>query len=393
MAASGRGTVRALVVSPPAPVWGAQLYLLDQVEPLHARGIELTLASPLDSPFAEEWVRRGWPLVELPVRLHGGLRRADGSGRRPGPVALARDGVAMVRSAWRLARVGRRFDLLHSYALRSHLEVALAARLARRPSVLDLVNIVRPGIGRQVLRMTGRLATLTVANSAATAAVLGSGVRTRIIQPGIDLGRFCPGPADRALRGELSSDPDAPLVAIIGRVDERKGVQILVEAMGRLQGPAAAAHLVVVGDAGTGPVAFAEGVRRDAEALLGDRVRFVGRRSDIPQILRSIDVMVNASRAEPFGLSVLEAQACGTAVIGTDAGGIPEFVEHGVTGLLVPPFEVPPLVAALDRVLGDRDLVAAMTAEALRRAHPARGLEAQYDELATMYRDVAARAV
>ena len=382
--------VHVLVASSPAPVWGAQLYLLDQVEPLRQRGIVLTLASPADSPFAKEWLARGWPLVDLPLRLHGGLRRGDGSDRRPGPVALVLDAVAMVPSAVRLARTGRQFDLLHSYALRSHLEVAVAGHLARRPSVLDQVNIVRPGIGRRVLRGIARLASLTVANSAATAAVVGDRAAVWVIQPGIDLHRFAPGAPEPGLREQLTSDPSAPLVAIIGRLDVRKGIQILLEAMARLQGPAAAAHLVVVGDAGTGPPEFAAELRRTGEALLGERVRFVGRRSDIPQILRSVDVMVNASKAEPFGLTVLEAQACGTAVIGTDAGGIPEFVEHGVTGLLVPPFEVEPMAAALERVLGDAALVEAMTAEALRRAHPARGVEAQYDELASMYRSVAA---
>ena len=56
-----------------------------------------------------------------------------------------------------------------------------------------------------------------------------------------------------------------------------------------------------------------------------------------PAVLRSLDVLVNASASEPFGLTVLEAQACGVPVIGTDAGGIPEFVTDGETGLLVAP--------------------------------------------------------
>ncbi len=389
----GDAELNVLVVSPPAPVWGAQLYLLDQVEPLRSRAITLTLASPADSPFAEEWVARGWPMVELPLRLHGGLRHAPGSDRRASPGGLCLDAVAMVRSAARLARTGRHFDLLHSYSLRSHLEVALAGHLSRRPSVLDLVNIVRPGVGRHVLRGIARMASLTVANSAATAAVVGSRARVRVIQPGIDLHRFAPGAPEPGLREELTADPSAPLVAIIGRLDVRKGIQVLLEAMARLGGSAAAAHLVVVGDAGTGPPEFAEQLRRNGEALLGERVRFVGRRSDVPQILRTVDVMVNASRAEPFGLSVLEAQACGTVVIGTNAGGIPEFVEDGVTGLLVAPFEVAPMVAALERVFAEPALVESMRAEALQRAHPARGLEAQYDELAAVYHSVAGRSV
>ena len=75
----------------------------------------------------------------------------------------------------------------------------------------------------------------------------------------------------------------------------------------------------------------------EATTLLGDRARFVGPVDDVPGVLRSLDVLVNASASEPFGLSVLEAQASGVPVIGTDAGGIPEFVTDGETGLLVAP--------------------------------------------------------
>ena len=149
----------------------------------------------------------------------------------------------------------------------------------------------------------------------------------------------------------------------------------------------------MVGESGTGPTDFADELRRDAAERLGDRVLFTGRRSDIPDIMRAVDVVVMASVAEPFGLSALEAMACGTPVIGTAAGGLVEFVEHEVTGLLVPPLESEPIARAIERVLGDDELRNRMILEAERRAVPARGLEAQYDELAQMYRDVTTRSV
>ena len=67
-------------------------------------------------------------------------------------------------------------------------------------------------------------------------------------------------------------------------------------------------------------------------------------------------MLVNASASEPFGLSVLEAQACGVPVIGTDAGGIPEFVTDGETGLLVAPGQPDALAAGLNRMLGAPEL-------------------------------------
>lgn len=376
-----------LVVSPPTSVWGAQLYLLETVEPLAERGVSLTLATPAGSPFAQTWQARSLPLLDLPIVLPAGLRLRDGSGRRPGPRSLGRDAANATNTVRLLRPHARRYDILHSYSLRTHLDVAIAGRLSKRPVVLDLVDIVRPGIGRKVLRFAARLATLTVANSHATAATLGTGRRSRVIQPGIDLDRFQPGSRSDDLRCELTTHPDRPLVAIIGRIDPLKGVQTLVQAMTRLEGEAARAHLVVVGEAGTGRPEFASQLRDDAKARLGDRVIFTGKRSDIPEVLRNVDILVNASMAEPFGLTVLEAQACGTPIVATNAGGIPEFVTDNVTGLLVPPFEVDALTRALTRLLVDPDLGRGLAEEALRRV-PSRGLAVQYDDLADMYRSV-----
>ena len=384
--------VNALLVSPPATVWGAQIYLLNQLDSLRDRGVELTLGTTGDSPFAAEWRKRDLPLVELGLHYHEGLRVA-GTSKRPNVVALAKMSAAIADNARRLASVARRYDMMYSFSLPTHLETALAGQLSRTPVALDLVDIVRPGVGQRILRTSARLATLTVANSTATASVLGSAGPVRIIHPGIDLDRFHPGTPPASLRAELAGDPDCPLVGVIGRLDEGKGIHVLVEAMARLDGEFSTARLVVVGDKGTDATDYADRLRERAAEVLGDRVRFVGRRDDIPEIMRALDVLVVAAAAEPFGLTALEAQASRTPVIGTDAGGLPEFVEHEVSGLLVPPLEAEPLARAIERMLGDASLRNRVVDEAERRANPARGLEAQYDELSRMYRDVAARSV
>lgn len=384
--------VNALLVSPPAPVWGAQIFLLDQLDGLRERGIHLSLGTTGDSPFAEAWRERGLTPVELGLQTHAGLR-VEGSSSRPGVSALATMSTAVVANARRLATVAKRYDMLYSFSLTTHLETALAGHLARRPVALDVVDLVKPGVGQRVLRTAARLATLTVANSTATASVLGSAGPVRIIHPGIDLDRFRPGPPPASLRAELSGDPDRPLVGVVGRLDEGKGIHVLVDAMARLTGESSDARLVVVGDKGTDTTDYADRLRKRALDVLGDRVRFVGRRHDIPEIMRAIDVLVVAAVAEPFGLTALEAQASRTPVIGTDAGGLPEFVEHDVTGLLVPPLDVARLAAAIERMLDDEHLRNRVVDEAERRANPARGLDAQYDELARMYHDVAARTV
>ncbi len=378
-----------LVVCPPAPLWGAELNLLSLVEPLRERGVALRLGARADSPLAQAWVQRGWPLTEIDVGAHDGIRATDDPDRRAGARQLAAEARTVGRGFRDILRAARGAEVVMSFNLRTHLEVALAGRLARRPVVLDLVNIVRPGVGRRVLRTAARLATVTVANSAATAAVLGSGPRVEVVHPGVDLDRFAPGVRDAAVRAALGAGDDTLLVGIVGRIDPRKGVQVLVEAMARAQGAARDAHLVVVGDAGTGDPAFAAEVRAGAARRLGDRVTFTGKRSDIPAVIRCLDVLVNASVAEPFGLTLLEAQASGVPVVATDAGGPPEFVVDGRTGLLVPPFEPDALAAALDRLLADADLRGGLAAAALAAARPARGLVAQWDRLAAIYRSAA----
>jgi glycosyltransferase involved in cell wall biosynthesis len=286
--------VRALVVSPPSSVWGAQLYLLDQVAPLAQRGIELTLATPRDSDFARAWTERGHPVHPLPLRLHQGLR-IPGTSERPGPVSMGKSAVGVGRGVATLSRVAKRYDMMYSFSLRTHLETALAGRITRTPTALDLVDMVEPGIGQRVLRLAGRIATLTVANSTATAAALGDAPDVQIIHPAIDLHRFRRVDPDPALRRELTGGAEVPLVAVVGRLDAKKGIHVLVDAMTRLGDEVGDAKLVVVGDSGTGPPQYAEQLRIDARRLLGRRVEFLGRRSDIEEIMRVVDVLVVAS--------------------------------------------------------------------------------------------------
>ena len=305
---------------------------------------------------------------------------------------MGRELGAVMHSSTVIARRARRFDVVQSHSLWAHLETAVAGRIARRPVVLDLHDIVDEGAGRAVLRLAARLATTTLANSAATAStVAGSGSRTEVVHPGVDLDRFHPGPVDPRVRSELTADPSAPLVAIIGRVDPNKGVDVLVRAAESVATSSGSPHLAVIGREHIGAAEQARALRTDAVARLGDRVRFLAPRDDIPAVLRSVDVLVNASRHEPFGRTVLEAQACGVAVVGTAAGGIPEFVRDGETGLLVPPFDVDALTDALRRLIGDRTLRARLGTAAAEQARVRFSVEAQAAAAASVYRQAAGR--
>jgi glycosyltransferase involved in cell wall biosynthesis len=381
--------LQVLFVSTSPQVWGAERSLLGLAPLLSERGLALTLASP-PGPFAEAWTALGLPHVgfDAPSRL--GLRSADDG--RPGPGALGREVAITGRSARRLARLARAADVVHSNSLWAHLDCALAGRLARRPVILELHDLVRPGMGRTVLKAAMRLASRTVAISQAVADTVGDDrARLCVIPQAVDAERFHPGPPDVSWRARLSSRPDEPIVGIVGRVDPEKGIGTLVQAMTMLHGPAERSHLAVVGAPGLDDGSYETRLRAEASSLLGDRSRFVGAVDEVPAVLRSLDVLVNASDSEPFGLSVLEAQACGLPVIGTDAGGIPEFVTDGKTGLLVAPGQPDALAAGLSRMLGTPGLrhdLASAARDAVVARHT---LAARADALAGVYRGVARR--
>ncbi|HLM96797.1 MAG TPA: glycosyltransferase family 4 protein [Acidimicrobiales bacterium] len=378
--------LRVLAVSSSRQVWGAELATMALAGRLAPRGVFITLGSPPGGDLEEQWRGLGLPYVPLALPDHHGLRAADAHSR-PGAGSLARELVASARSVGTIAGAARRFDLVHCHSLWAHLDAALAGRLARRPVVLELNDLIRPGLGRRVLTAAVELSTAAVAISQAVADCVGprGARRVRIVAPAVDLDRFGPGPAPAGRRALLTSDEGAPLVGIVGRVDPEKGVDVLVRAMGLMQGPAADAHLVVVGSAGLAPDGYFERVRAEAERTLGDRVRFVGRSADVPGTLRALDVLVNASVAEPFGLSVLEAQASGVAVIGTRAGGIPDFVFDDDNGLLVPSGDDQAMAKALDRLITDGELRTRLAARGRVTAR-ARGIETRAEAIAEVYR-------
>lgn len=379
--------VRVLVVSASPDVWGAERSLLGLAPLLGARGIALTLASP-PGRFAEAWTDLGLPHVAMPAPARLGLRTADDG--RPGAGALLKELTTTLGNARRLARLARQVDAVHSNSLWIHLDCAIAGRLARRPVVLELHDLVRPGMGRQVLKVAARLAARTVAISRAVADTVSlHNGRLRVVPQAVDTERFRPGPADQAWRERLSQRPDEPLVGVVGRIDPEKGIATVVRAMALLDGAASKSGLAVVGAPGLDDGAHATALRDEATTLLADRARFVGQVDDVPAVLRSLDVLVNASTSEPFGLSVLEAQASGVPVIGTDAGGIPEFVTEGETGLLFDPGRSDQLAAALRRLLETPALRHDLALAARENVVAHHTLESRAAALAGLYRAVA----
>ena len=212
-----------------------------------------------------------------------------------------------------------------------------------------------------------------------TAELLRMGVpanRIALIPSGVDHDRFTPdGHAE-------PREPGRPRILSVGRFVERKGFLDLVRAL-----PAVPeAECVIVGGAPGDPLA---GRLRELAAELGvaDRLRLVGavKPGDMARWYRSADVLAATPWYEPFGLTPLEAMACGVPVVGTAVGGLRDTVVDGLTGDLVPPRDPRALGLALRRLLRDPVRRLAYGSAALDRARNCYSWSRAADQLTTLY--------
>jgi len=185
--------------------------------------------------------------------------------------------------------------------------------------------------------------------------------RITVINNGIDHRAFRRSPdAGRQVRQGLDLAPEAPVIGAVGRLEDEKRFDLLIDAIHRLRRKHARATLIIVGEGSLRPV-----LEQKIAALdLGQAVRLVGHRPDIGALHSAFDVFVQSSEREGTPNCVLEAMALETPIVATAAGGTGELVTDGVEGLLVPIHDVPALEAALDQALTDRAAAAARVAAA-----------------------------
>jgi glycosyltransferase involved in cell wall biosynthesis len=205
-----------------------------------------------------------------------------------------------------------------------------------------------------------------------------------LIPNGIPTDEYAPNPDTRAQwRQAHGIEPRATVVTHIGRFAFQKNHALLVEAFAQVHSDAPLYLLLVGGGE------LENAVREQVAALgLQERVRFLGVRADVADILRASDVFVLSSRWEGNPMSVMEAMAAGLPVVSTAVGGVPELVQEGVTGLLVPSEDAGALARALQALVDDPAHRAAMGAAARRHAvahfdirHTVRGYEQLYESL------------
>jgi glycosyltransferase involved in cell wall biosynthesis len=332
-------------------------FLLPLMRGLRARG-HATIGASADGPLLDIARDEGFRVVAVPLR------------RSLSPVASWRALVAL-RALIRAERP----DLVHAHMPISGFLARLAARLEGVPRVAYTCHgfmfnqpgpLWRRGLGLAVEWLGGRMTDiyLTVsAEEAADARRLGIAGNATPCGNGRDPARFRPDPAARArIRAELGVPEDRVVITAVSRLVRHKGHPELLAAMREVD-----AELWVVGnrldsDHGEDLEPYF------ANAELGERLRRLGYREDVPALLAASDIFALPSHFEGLPMSVIEAMLTGLPVVATDIRGPREQVVAGETGLLVPPMQSAPLAAALKQLVGNPSQRAAMGAAGRARA-------------------------
>jgi len=190
-----------------------------------------------------------------------------------------------------------------------------------------------------------------------------------VVPPGVDLEGFTPGDRDAA-RAALGWPTDHVVLVYVGRIQPHKGPDLLIKAAALL--PELAGRLTVAIVGGASGHGYAPGALPALAGQVGltDTVRFVPplSRAALRTVYRAADLLVMPSRSESFGLAALEAQACGTPVVATPVGGLPQAVDHGVSGLLTTGHEPAEIAAAIREIVLDPARAARMSRGALAHA-------------------------
>lgn len=316
-----------------------------------------------------------------------------------------------------------RTQVLHGHMYRAEIVgtaavLALATQGLPRPFLVNTVHSgrIRPDADRELLRrLTPEMDRLIAVSRSIVGKIRAdgrSGAPVQMIYNGVDLDRYDDQEACCTLPEEYGFETGSPLVGVVARLEPEKGHPTLLEAWPLVLERVPAARLLIVGEGSR-----REALEDQAEALgllgepcLGDacvgtrharpgaRVVFTGRRDDVPAVTAALDVAVLPSYREAQGLVILEAMALSRPVVASNVGGIPEMIEDGVTGLLVPPRDPAALADAIVRLLTDHPLADTIARAGRIQVHErfcvermVSALQEVYEEGAAVWADRAAR--
>ena len=326
--------MKVLILSTSMGLGGADQQILILARAMRSRGHDVRIVALLPlGPMAADAQADGIPVETLNLR-----RRADD-----------------LRSVLRLARTIRawRPDVVHSHMVHANLLARLLRSLAPVPALVSTIHSMYEGGWLRMLgyRLTNRLADrVTIISHLAAERYVSLGAvskeRLQILPNAVDTERFRPLPESRqVIRNELGLGDEFVWLAI-GRFHPSKDYPTMLRGFARLLQSRGGSRLLIVGQGK---------LKAEVESLLKsegleDKVRLLGVRRDVPEVMSASDGYVLSSAWEGMPVVLLEAAAAGLPVVSTRVGGVPEVVEDGKTGILVPPGNPAALAGAMEQV-------------------------------------------
>jgi starch synthase len=346
-------------------------------------------------------------LVDLTVHCQGADRPGAVAHRPWDHLAGANPALGVMSADLSMAAAAGPADVVHSHTWYANLAGHLASLLYGVPHVVTVHSLepLRPwkaeqlGGGYALSSWCERVAVEAAAAVIAVSAGMRSDVlgvypavapdRVRVIRNGIDTAEYAPDPATDVL-DKYGVDQARPAVIFVGRITRQKGVPVLLRAAAALD---PSAQLVLCAGQPDTPelAAEVEGLVAELRAARSGVIwipEMLPKRAVI-QLLTHATVFACPSLYEPLGIVNLEAMACGTAVVASAVGGIPEVVSDGETGLLVPPDDPDALAAGLNALIGDPGRAAALGRAGRERAVAEFGWQAVAAQTAALYAELA----
>lgn len=286
--------------------------------------------------------------------------------------------------------------IVHTHTAKAGTLGRLAARLAGVPLILHTFHghVLQGYFGpattrlfRLIERGLGRLSTrILVLSERQRREILALGIGTAdrvvVLPLGLPLQRLLDCQRRRGeLRRELALPASAKLVGIVGRLVPIKGHALFLDAAALLSRRRTDVRFLIAGDGELRPALEAQA----QELGLAGRIHFLGWRLDLERIYADLDLAALSSYNEGTPVCLLEAMAAGLPVVSTDVGGVADIVEHGKTGLLVPPGDPGALAGAMEAILDDRIRGEEMGAAGRLAAYPAYDAATLLDRMTRLY--------
>ncbi|MCZ6692245.1 MAG: glycosyltransferase family 4 protein [Planctomycetota bacterium] len=349
---------------------GGEQQVIYLLQGLLERGDEASLICQPESPIARRAQELKIPTI--PLRMLG---EAD---------LLAAARIAMV-----LRR--KKISILHVHTPHAHTLALIAGRFGGRPRLIvskrtDFSIFRNSFFGLNLWKYAHGIDGYIAISQEVRDVMIRDGVppdRIRVVRSGVDPGRLSNGNGGNLL-SELGLDSNVPIVGNVAHMAGHKGQRTLIEAAPEILRSVPEARIIIVGEG-----ELERSLKSLAHELgVADRVCFPGFREDIPSFLSIFRIFAMPSHKEGLGTAVLDALAMRLPVVATRAGGIPEMIQDGVNGLLVPPKNSSALARGIVSLLKDPVRARALAEAGYRSVIQQFGVDTMVDQTRRIYEEL-----